>query len=328
MAKIARWLVLATLIAVPWISGNRYVFHIATMITIFIPLALSINLTLRLGQLSLAQPAFMGIGAYTSALLAMHFGAPSVVAIVAGCLVATLIAIVVGPIFLRIKGVYFVLLTYAFGQIINLNFQHWTSLFGGNNGLYGIPKFSILGLKLGTVPGGYFILGLVVAFGVYLAMRAFERSDCGLICDALNEDEMLCHSLGSNAHFWRVAAFAASASMASLSGGVYAFYIGFLSPDTFDFQGSVDLIVMNVIGGSASVLGPVIGAMVVVPLLELLREARQYQLLVYGLCLLFFVLFFRSGLVVLFDRPAGAGTPRPLKSVIAEFRRKMGFSHV
>jgi len=301
MRKIVIGSIIGMLALVPWVSGSRYVFHVATMITILIPLALSINITLRLGQLSLAQPAFMGIGAYASALLAMHLGVDSVLALLAGGTLATIISLVVGPIFLRIKGVYFVLLTYAFGQIINLIFQYWTSLLGGNNGLYGIPRFSFAGIQLGSFEGGYYVLGLVVALGFYLAMRAFERSDIGMICDALNENEMLCRSIGSNAHAWRVAAFAFSAFMASVSGGVYAFYIGFISPETFGFQESIDLIVMNVIGGPSSALGPVIGAIIVVPLIELLRDARQFQLLVYGFCLIFFVIFSRQGLMHLID---------------------------
>ena len=305
MRNIIVAIVIAALALIPWISGSRYFFHVATMITILIPLALSVNITLRLGQLSLAQPAFMGIGAYTSALLAMHFRVDAIIAIFAGGLLATIISLMVGPIFLRIKGVYFVLLTYAFGQIINLIFQYWTSLLGGNNGLYGIPKFSIAGFQLGSFEGGYYIVGLVIALGFYLAMLGFERSNIGTICDALNEDEMLCRSIGSNAHAWRVAAFAFSAFMASVSGGVYAFYIGFISPETFSFQESVDLIVMNVIGGPSSVLGPVIGAIIVVPLMEFLREARQYQLLIYGLCLLFFVLFSRHGLILLIEGRRG-----------------------
>jgi len=303
MRKIAIGLVIALLATVPWIIGGRYAFHVATMITIMIPLALSINLTLKLGQLSLAQPAFMGIGAYTGALLTMHLGFPPVISILAGAAFAAAIALATGPIFLRIKGVYFVLLTYAFGQIINLIFQHWTSLLGGNNGLFGIPKFSIAGLNLGTIPGGYYALGLVVALTSYLALRLFETSDAGTICDSLNEDEMLCRSIGADAHAWRVAAFTLSAFIAGAAGGVYAFYIGFISPDTFGFQASVDLIVMNVIGGPTSALGPVLGAIIVVPLLELLRDARQYQLLVYGISLIFFVIYFKQGLVSVIERP-------------------------
>jgi branched-chain amino acid transport system permease protein len=203
---------------------------------------------------------------------------------------------------MRIKGVYFVLLTYAFGQIINLVFQEWTSLFGGNNGLYGIPKFSIFGYRF-TATHQYFLFGLGFSALTYWLMRAIERSDIGAIFESLNENEMLSRSIGLNALAWRIAAFALSAFIAAISGGIYAYYIGFLSPDPFGFRASVDLIVINAVGGANAVLGPVLGAILIVPLPELLRDARQYQLLVYGVCLMVFVLFFKQGLVSLVQRP-------------------------
>jgi branched-chain amino acid transport system permease protein len=301
----AMYVLVAVLALLPWGIDSDYVFHIATMIGIMIPMALGMNLMLRIGQLSMAMPAFMGVGAYTSALLCIKLGWPPVLALSAGALLPVLMALVVGPIFLRIKGVYFVLLTYAFSQIVNLVFQEWTSLFGGNNGLYGIPKFSIFGLRLTTV-SHYYVLGLCFAALFYLAMRAIERSDIGAIYASLNENEMLSRSIGSNALAWRIAAFAFSALAAGVSGGVYAHYIGFLSPDAFGFRLSVDLIVVNAIGGVSSVLGPLLGSILVIPLPEMLRDARQYQLLIYGLCLMLFLLFMRKGLVSLLLRPGRA----------------------
>jgi branched-chain amino acid transport system permease protein len=295
------FLAIAALALVPWALDSRYVFHIATMITIMVPMALSLHLMVTIGQLSVAQPAFMGIGAYGSALLTMRLGYPPAVSLLAGGMCAALIALIFGPVFLRIKGVYFALLTYAFGQIINLVFQEWTSLFGGNSGLYGIPKFSILGTRLAAIQQ-YYILGLILAALCYVAMRAIERSDIGAIFQSLNEDEMLSRSIGANALTWRTAAFVFSAFVAGISGGVYAFYIGFLSPDPFGFRSSVDLIVINVIGGASSVLGPLLGTILIVPLPELLRDARQYQLLIYGFCLMAFLIFLKDGLVSVIER--------------------------
>ncbi|AHG63484.1 branched-chain amino acid ABC transporter permease [Advenella mimigardefordensis] len=299
------YLILVVLAVVPWLLDNRYVFHIATMITIMIPMALSMNLMLKIGQLSIAQPAFMGIGAYSSALLVMRLGLPPALALLTGAAIATIIAALVGPLFLRIRGVYFVLLTYAFGQIVNLVFQEWTSLFGGNNGLYGIPKFSIFGLRLTQSPH-YYALGLLFLVLFYALMRFIERSDMGAIYESLNENEMLSRALGSDALSWRIGTFALSAFIAGISGGIYAFYIGFLSPETFGFLMSVDLIVVNAIGGVASALGPVVGAILILPLPELLRDAREYQLLIYGICLVVFLLFFRKGLVVFLQRKGRA----------------------
>jgi branched-chain amino acid transport system permease protein len=290
--------VIALLALLPWLLGNHYVFHIATMITIMIPMALSLNLMMKIGQLSIAQPAFMGIGAYGSALLTMRLGVPPMLSIVCGSILSALTAATLGPIFLRIKGVYFVLLTYAFGQIVNLIFQEWTSLFGGNNGLYDIPKLNIFGMRFAEV-SHYYVVGLIFTTLCYICMHMLEKSDIGAIFESLNEDEILSRSLGSNAMMWRIAAFTLSALMAGAAGGFYAFYIGFLSPDTFGFNGSIDLIVINAIGGVGSVLGPVLGAILVVPLPELLRDAHEYQLLVYGLCLIVFLLFVRDGLTSL-----------------------------
>lgn len=292
---------IVALAASPWALQSQYVFHVATMISIVAPVALSLNLMLKIGQLSIAQPAFMGIGAYVSALLTMRLGLPPTLSILLAGTVAAVSATLTGPIFLRIKGVYFVLLTYAFGQIINLVFQEWTSLFGGNGGLYGIPKFSIFGMRL-TAVDHYYILGLIFTAVSYVLMRAVERSDIGAILESLNENEMLSRSIGSNALAWRIGAFTLGAFVTGISGGIYAFYIGFLSPDAFGFRSSIDLIVINAIGGASSALGPLLGAIIVVPLPELLRDAREYQLLIYGLCLVIFLLFFKQGLVSLFDR--------------------------
>jgi len=298
-----RWIfaVIVVLALVPWAFGSRYVFHIATMIAIMIPLAMGMHLMLKIGQLSLAHPAFMGIGAYGSALLTMRLGFPPILSLIVSGLFSAVAALILGPIFLRIKGVFFVLLTYAFGQIVNLVFQEWTSLFGGNSGLYGIPKFSILGFRL-TAVYQYYLFALIFTVIAYLVMRAIERSDMGAILDSLNEDEMLSRSMGTNALAWRTAAFVIGAFVAGISGGIYAFYLGFLSPDPFGFKITVDLIVMIVIGGASSVLGPFLGAIVIVPLPELLRDAREYQLLIYGLCLITFLKFLPAGLVSLVDR--------------------------
>jgi len=199
---------------------------------------------------------------------------------------------------LRIKGVYFVLLTFAFGEIVNLIFQDWTSLTGGNSGLYGIPKFSIFGFRL-TAIHHYYAMALIFATMSFAALWAIERSDIGAILQSLNENEMVSQSLGGNALAWRIAAFVVSALIAGIAGGIYTFYIGFLSPDPFGFRALVDLIVMNVVGGPSTVFGPLLGAIIIVPLPELLREVREYQLLIYALCLIVFLIFFKHGLVSL-----------------------------
>lgn len=288
----------ALLACLPWWWGSRYIFHIATMTAIMIPLALSLNLMLKIGQLSMAQAAFMGIGGYAAALLTMRLGLPPLLSLLAGGCLSAAMAAVLGPVFLRIKGVYFVLLTFAFGQIVNLVLQDWTGLTGGNSGLYGIPKFSIFGLRLSSVQM-FYPLALLVAAITFVLLRRIEKSDIGAILQSLNDNEMVSRSLGANALSWRIATFTLSGFISGIAGGLYAFYIGFLSPDPFSFRLMVDLIVMNVVGGAGTILGPLLGAIVIVPLPELLREAREYQLLIYAGVLIFFILFVRQGLASL-----------------------------
>jgi branched-chain amino acid transport system permease protein len=279
----------------PFLVENRYIIHIGVLIGISTTVSLSLNMMLRIGQLCAAQAAFMGLGAYTSALLVMRLGVPFLVAFPAAGLLVGAIAALIGPVFLRVKGVYFVLLTFALGEGIVLVFEEWISLFGGNNGIYGIPKASLFGFVLHT-PRSYYYFALVLAVVTFFVTVAIFRSSLGAVLDSLNENEDLSQSLGVNARSYRVSIFALSGFFAGLAGSVYAHYTGFLSPEAFNFWTFVNMLVINVIGGIASPIGPVLGAILLVPLPEVLRDVRQYQMLTYGLLLMSAVLFLPTGI--------------------------------
>jgi len=279
----------------PFVIENRYVTHIGVLIGISTTVSLSLNMMLRIGQLSAAQAAFMGLGAYTSTLLVMRLGLPFLIAFPAAGLLVAAIAAVIGPFFLRVKGVYFVLLTFALGEGIRLVFQEWVSLFGGNNGIHGIPKASLFGMAMLT-PRSYYFLALALVVVTFLVALAVFRSALGAVLDSLNENEQLSQSLGVNALSYRVCIFALSGFLAGLAGSVYAHYTGFLSPEAFGFSTFIDMLAINVIGGISSPIGPVLGAILLVPLPELLRDVKQYQMLTYGLLLMAAVLFLPSGI--------------------------------
>ncbi len=290
----------------PWLYFNQYILHIAVMTGIMATLALSVNLMLRIGQLSIAHAAFMGLGAYASALLMMRLQVPFWAAMpLAGGLVA-LLAALLGPIFLRIKGVYFVLLTFAFGQVIDLTFQAWVDVFGGNNGLFGIPKASLFGYRLADIRF-YYLLALGLAALTFYSVSSLYRSEMGTIMDSIEENEQLSESLGIDTLRYRITVFCISAFFAGLSGSLYAHYLTFLSPEAFSFWTVVNVIVMNVIGGISSPVGAVLGAVLLVPLPEILRDAKQYQVLFYGVLLIAFLLFMPTGLVGLLERRKAAG---------------------
>ncbi|PWB63773.1 MAG: branched-chain amino acid ABC transporter permease [Bradyrhizobiaceae bacterium] len=288
--------IVAVAVGWPFVVENRYITHIGVLMAISISTSVSLNMMLRIGQLSIAQAAFMGLGAYTSTLLVMRLGLPFLLAFPASGLLVAAFAAVIGPIFLRVKGVYFVLLTFALGEGIVLVFQEWVSLFGGNNGIHSIPKASLFGMTL-VSPRSYYFLALALAAVTFLAAVGIFRSAVGAVLDSLNENEPLSQSLGVNPLSYRVAVFAVAGFFTGLAGSVYAHYTGFLSPDAFTFWSLVDMLVINVIGGIGSPLGPVLGAILLVPLPELLRDVRQYQMLSYGLLLLTAVLFLPSGIV-------------------------------
>jgi branched-chain amino acid transport system permease protein len=296
MMRLALALCVAAAMLAPLALAGDFVLHLGVMIAIMSVLALSMNLMLRIGQLSFAQAAFMGIGAYTSALLVMRTAIPSSLAFFLGGLVPAAIAFSLGRIFLRIRGVYFVLLTFAFSQVVNFIFQEGVSLFGGNNGLGSIPKFKVLGWQIASVRSQY-ICSLLLVSAAYWGVGCLLRSRVGVVLSALDQNENLGRSLGLDAMRWRICIFSLSAFLAGLAGGFYAFYVGFLAPSTFSFSLSVDALVMNVIGGTSIPLGPLIGALILVPLPELLRDAKQYQFLIYAAILSGSLLLFEDGLL-------------------------------
>ena len=292
---------IAVLVAWPLLIDQRFIIHIGVMTALFATLALSMNIMLRIGQLSMVHAAFMGLGAYGSALLMMRLSLPFWAAFFGSGLIVVILAGLVGPIFLRIKGVYFVLLTFALSQVIVFNFVEWVDLFGGNNGLTGIPRPSIFGFVI-REPRDYYFFALALAVASFALVRAIYRSEWGVVIDSINEDEMLSRSLGVNAMAFRWILFCLSGFLAGLSGSIYAHYLTFLSPDAFSFLTVVDVILMNVLGGIASPIGPVLGAVVLVPLPEMLRNTAQYQALAYGILLLLLQLFLPDGIIGLVQR--------------------------
>lgn len=295
MRQLAVLLAVAILSIVPMLVGDRYLSHIAVMVCLMGVMAFSMNLMLKVGQLSLAQVVFMSTGAYISALMSMGWGLPPVLTIALAGIASGILALILGPFLLHIRGVYFVLLTFALAQVFNLILQDWVGVTGGNSGLFNIPRLEIFGIRLAR-PEALYPFALALFAATFLVTYLLDRSRAGWVMHSIEENEDLSRALGVDVMRWRVWTFGLSGLMAGLAGGVYGHFIGFLSPAAFTFAISVNILVINVIGGIRSPLGPVVGAILLVPLPEILRDAQQYQLLVYGLLLILFVAFFRNGI--------------------------------
>lgn len=289
--------VIAALAGWPLLAGQpKFALHVAIMMALYATLAMSMNLMLRIGQLSLAHGALFGVGAYTSAILTRDHGFSFLPAFVLAGAVTALVAFVTGPVFMRLKGVHFALLTFALGEAIVLCFIEFNGIFGGNSGFGQIPPVAI---GSWTPQGRYgsYLLVLGFAVAVYLLVRALYRRELGMVAAALHQNEVLVTACGLEALRFRVAVFSLSAGIAGCAGSLFAHYQGYISPDSFGFWTAVSAIIMNVLGGSAVLLGAVIGSAILVPLPELLRELQQYQRLIYGVTLIVLLLFLPGGLI-------------------------------
>ncbi|MCC6611767.1 MAG: branched-chain amino acid ABC transporter permease [Burkholderiales bacterium] len=305
MKFVWKYVVILALLAVaPFFVLPPFLTHIGVMIGIYTTLALSMNLMLRIGQISFAHGAFMGLGAYGSALMMMRLDLPFTVAFLAAALGVALLALLVGSLFLRIRGVYFVLLTFAFGEIIVLTFIEWVSLFGGSGGLPGVPPPSLFGYAIGSREG-FYLLSLGLAAFAFALVRTIYGTELGAVITSLDEDEALTRSLGIDSRRYRLLTFCVSAFLAGMGGALYGHYLTLVTPEDYGFWVPVNLVMMNVIGGIAQPIGAVLGALLLVPLPELLRDAKQYQMLLYGIVLILFLLFMPDGMHGLFSKLKG-----------------------
>ncbi|MFV0243611.1 MAG: branched-chain amino acid ABC transporter permease [Qingshengfaniella sp.] len=285
----------------PFFAGDRFTWHIAILIGIEALLALSLHLMLRIGQLSLAQAGFMGMGAYASALLTKDLGVPFLAGIGAAVLIPAAFAWVIGAVILKVRGVHFALLTFVMGEAIVLVFVEFVVPFGGNNGVMSIPPAAIFGFDLQSRESFYLLVLAVVGLAL-LAMRAMLHGQPGQVLRGLDRNEPLVQSLGVDALAWRRFVFAVSAGIAGASGCLYAHYLNYISPEAFNISTTIDALVMNVVGGVGLVTGPIIGAIVLVPLPELFRSLVAWQEFLYGLSLLLLMLFMPKGLTGLLRR--------------------------
>jgi branched-chain amino acid transport system permease protein len=237
---------------------------LVTLCGLYALVTLGLNLFMGYaGQVSLGQAAFLGIGAYTSAVLAVRYGVSPWLGSLAGALAAALVAYGISFIALRLRENYLALATLALGIVINVVFSQWDFV-GGTSGLSGIPGFVFFGRLL--TPSGYAVLTwLLVGIGVWFA-DTLVVSTYGRALIALASGELAAEALGYDGDRLRRQVFVLSAIYAGISGGVYASYFTYIDPTSFGFLLSVNFVLMSVIGGLRSVWGALAGAAAVVAL--------------------------------------------------------------
>jgi branched-chain amino acid transport system permease protein len=262
-------------------------------------LALSLNVTLSGGMLSLGNAAFAGLGGYTAGILTVHFKMPYVISLCGGAVVAGLVGLVLGLPVLRLRGVFLAMATLAFGEVVRIAAVN-LDITGGAEGLTGIPNVTQT-----------WMIYLAVAGAAYF-MAVLRRSQLGWGLVSMREDETAAACLGIHITYYKVLAFTIGAMMAGLAGGMYAHLTYLITPRDFGFFIAVDLLIYNIVGGTRVWYGPILGAALITALPEILRgvgvTAGPIRMGVNGLILLLVILFLPNGLASLFTRfrPAAA----------------------
>jgi branched-chain amino acid transport system permease protein len=263
-----------------WSTYSTLVLSLGTNIL----LALSIYLTLSCGLLTVANAAFMGLGAYGAALLTLNTPTPFLLALLAGILLPALVAALLGPPTLRLSGVYLAMATLAFGEIVRIFILNAEELTGGALGLNGIAQSTHL---------SHVAAAVIVA--LYLVLRA-THSRIGRTWAAICQDETATELMGLNVRAYQLSAFVAGAALSGLAGGLNAHFTFFISPGEFGFERGVEILAMGVLGGTGSPWGAVLGALVITLLPELLRGLGHFRPLINGLILIVVILYSPKGL--------------------------------
>jgi branched-chain amino acid transport system permease protein len=275
--------------------------YLISMWAVLTVAAIGLNLTLGYaGQVSLAQGAFVGIGAYTVGLL-LPIGVPFPIAFVAAGLLCFVVGWILGYPALRVQHHYLAFVTLAFNTLVFLVLRNEEWLTGGTYGINGTPRPSFLGWSTNKPLDFYFLcLGTMVVLGA--ATWWMLRSPWGRAFVALRENPIRALSLGLDTRRYTLMAFAIGSSLGGLSGALYAPLVQFIEPNSFALGMSFNLLLMVIVGGGGYFFGPFLGALVAVLLPEWMRVTQDYYLMVYAALIMVMMAFCPSGLLGLVDR--------------------------
>ncbi len=311
------WAMIAAAAIMPWLPlVDRNLVDKATLVLIYVMLGTGLNIVVGLaGLLDLGYVAFYAVGAYTYALLSLHFGLSFWLCLPLAGLMAGSFGVLLGFPVLRLRGDYLAIVTLGFGEIVHVILINWQSLTGGPNGITDIQRPGLFGLKF--QPGGaetfagffglpfspsqriYFLYYLIFALALLTIafVERMRRLPIGRAWEALREDEIACRSLGLNPTTIKLGAFALGATFAGFAGSFFATRQGFISPESFTFIESAIILAVVVLGGMGSQIGIVLAAIVLVGLPEWFRDLQQYRMLAFGGAMVLIMLWRPQGLL-------------------------------
>ena len=282
----------------------EYILHILVLICIYSSVAYALDILVgHAGLLSLTQAAFFGIGAYVSAICATAFEQPFIIGVAFGALIAVAISLIVCLPFVRLRGDFFVLATFAFQMIVYSVLNNWMDMTRGALGISGIPKPRIFSWDIDST-GEFVLLAGSWALLVGLAVRILATSPLGRLLHAIRDDEVLTAAFGKPTYKIKALAFGLSSMLAAVSGSLYAHYVSYIHPTSFTIIESVLIIAMVIVGGCGSKWGPLIGAGLLIAVPEALRflglpvsVAAHFKQVLFGALLVVTVIVRPAGLV-------------------------------
>lgn len=285
---------------------SRHLLSMAILIGLYTIVTVGLNLLMGYGgQISLAQAAFYGIGAYSSGVLTVKYGLSPWVALAVGLLLAGLVAYVVGIPTLKLREQYLALATAGIGIVVYILFVEAPALTGGPSGLAGIPSLAIGSFTLGTDFRFYYVVLFFAAAAIFMA-ESIIGSRHGRALRAIHTSEVAAEAMGVDTASLKLSVFVLSALYASLAGSLYAHYVTFVSPALFSYAESIHFAMMAVIGGAASVWGGLFGAVFMTALTEVLRKVLplvipdaggDVETLFFGVLLVVMMIFLPEGLL-------------------------------
>jgi len=279
--------------SLPVFGASQFLLSVGTLTLITAIATASLHLIIRMGHVSLAHAAFMGIGAYASVVGAMQFGIPIAVCFVLAFALPAGVALLVGPVFLRLTGKYFVLGTFMLGEIVRLVFTDWKSVTNGAAGILGIPAPAPAFLD----PVAYYYLALAAAAICVGTCARILGSEIGRAMDALREGEDLARCSGVPGPRLKVIVFAFACGLAGIAGALQAHFVRFIDPSSFSALQSLNLVVANVLGSLTNLTGTLIGTVFLFVLPELLRDFVEIQRILFGVVLIVVMAFVPGGLM-------------------------------
>lgn len=287
----------AAVFVAPFFLKGNYLLNVLIFVGINTMLAVGLNLLLGYaGQISLGHAAFFGMGAYISGIITSRFGVDPFLIMMLSALLSGLLAFAIGFPILKLKGHYLAMATLGFGIIMYILFNETVDWTGGPSGLSGIPNLKVGSVVFDNDWNNYYLVW-IFTLAVMLLSINLTRSRIGRALRAIHDSEVAARVMGVNAGVLKVQIFTVSAVFSALAGSLYAHVMTFISPASFGFNFSVELLTMIVIGGLGSIYGSFLGAAILTMLPEFLRVFQDFDIIVYGLMLILMTMFMPGGLV-------------------------------